>query len=172
MFLNYIKELSAKKVLNKNSHQVNSSSFSGKLKTVGVIIDESNFTETKKLVKELVSKGISKENIEVVVFNNKLKSNTDYSKTVFGSKHLNWKAGILNSDLNEFVNKEFDLLISYYDTEKAILSIVTHNSKAKFKVGFSSIDKRLNNLIINTNIENYNIFIDELIKYLKVLNII
>jgi len=172
MFLNYLKEFSVKKILKKDLHHVNSSSFVDKIKTVGLLVDESYFTETKFLVKELVSNGILEENIEVIVYNNKLKSNNDYPKTVFGSKHLDWKGDIVHKEVNEFINKEFDLLVSYYDIEKAILLIVTHNSKAKFKVGFSSVDKRLNDLMINTNVENYKVFIHELIKYLKILKVI
>ena len=47
---------------------------------------------------------------------------------------------------------------------------ITNNSKAEFKVGFPSIDERLNHFIIKTEINNYNIFVSELFKYLKLLN--
>ena len=47
---------------------------------------------------------------------------------------------------------------------------ITNNSIAEFKVGFPSIDERLNHFIIKTEINNYNIFVSELFKYLKLLN--
>jgi hypothetical protein len=47
--------------------------------------------------------------------------------------------------------------------------IVTHQSKANFKVGFTSVDKRLNHFMIETQVEKYNVFIDELFKYLRIL---
>ena len=43
-------------------------------------------------------------------------------------------------------------------------------AKAGFKVGFASIDKRLNHFMIDTNAENYIVFMSELFKYLKILN--
>ena len=43
-------------------------------------------------------------------------------------------------------------------------------SKAIFKVGFASIDKRLNHFMINTNAENYKVFAEEMFKYLRILN--
>jgi hypothetical protein len=46
---------------------------------------------------------------------------------------------------------------------------ITRNSKAQFKVGFSSIDKRLNHLMIKTQIINHSVFVTELFKYLKLL---
>jgi hypothetical protein len=44
------------------------------------------------------------------------------------------------------------------------------NQEPHFKVGFSYIDKRSNDLMINTNIANHKIFIHELFRYLKILN--
>jgi hypothetical protein len=60
-------------------------------------------------------------------------------------------------------------LISYYDVEKPALLLTTHYSKALFKVGFASVDKRLNHLLIETTAENYKIYLKELFKYLKIL---
>jgi hypothetical protein len=65
---------------------------------------------------------------------------------------------------------KFDLLLNYYDTEKPALLLVSNQSKAAFKVGFASIDKKLNHFMINTNAENYKVFVEELFKYLKILN--
>ena len=47
---------------------------------------------------------------------------------------------------------------------------ITHDSKARFKVGFSSIDKRLNHFMINSTSTNHAVFVNELFKYLKLLN--
>ena len=73
-------------------------------------------------------------------------------------------------EVKDFIKEPFDLLINYYDTEKVALLLVSHQSKAGFKVGFTSIDKRLNHFMINTNAENFKVFMDELFKYLKILN--
>jgi hypothetical protein len=62
------------------------------------------------------------------------------------------------------------MLISYYDFEKAPLMIITQQSKASFKVGFSTIDKRLNHFMIDTNVEKQEVFTNELFRYLKILN--
>jgi hypothetical protein len=70
---------------------------------------------------------------------------------LLGAKHLRWNGKISSVEVNDFINKEFDLLISYYNIEKTILLKVTHSSRALFKVGFSSIDKRLNHFMIQTD---------------------
>lgn len=170
MFLNYIKDFFAKKILKNRLQNVKSSASIYSIQTVGLLIDENYFFETEALLKELLSNGILQNNIKVVAYRDKLKKNETYSQFTFCAKDLNWRAEITNPAVIDFVNEKFDLLINYYDTEKAILLTITHNSKAQFKVGFSSIDKRLNHLMINTNAENFKVFIHELFRYLKILN--
>ena len=83
---------------------------------------------------------------------------------------MSWTATFGKQEVNNFITTDFDLLINYYDTEKVPLLLISHQSKAKFKVGFSSVDKRINHFMISTNAENHIIFIEELFKYLKILN--
>ncbi|MFL9829423.1 hypothetical protein ABS764_01040 [Flavobacterium sp. ST-87] len=170
MFLNYLKEFLLRKALKNSLLDVKSSVFSGNIKTVGLVVDASHFAGTELLVKDLIANGIAKENIDLLLY--KSKANIDFTTSVtkLEASHLNWKGQIKNEAVNDFITKEFDLLINYYDIEKSILLIVTNESKAKFKVGFSTIDKRLNNFIITTNPENNRVFIQELFKYLKKLN--
>lgn len=170
MFLKYIKDYFLKRMLKNNLQNVKSISSAVSIQTVGVLIDESYFFEKEALLEELKAKGILEKNIKIVVYRDKLRKNESYSQPTFSIKHLNWKSEITNSIVNDFINESFDLLISYYDVEKAILLNITHNSKALFKVGFSSVDKRLNHLMINTNAENHTVFVHELFRYLKILN--
>jgi hypothetical protein len=59
-----------------------------------------------------------RENIEVIVYQDTF---INALQNTFSPKHLNWNAEINNTVVNYFIDKEFDLLISYYDIEKAIL---------------------------------------------------
>ena len=170
MFLNYIKNYFLLKFLKNNTHNTKISKEISSIHTVGLLIDESYFSEKEALIAEIIANGISESNIKIIVYRDKWKKNEAYLQPTFSIKHLNWNTEIINPAVNDFINAKFDLLISYYDVEKAILLNVTHNSKALFKVGFSSIDKRLNHLMINTNAENYKVFVHELFRYLKILN--
>jgi hypothetical protein len=167
MFLNYIKEFFVKKSLKNNLHKVKNEVFTSNIQTVGLLVDESKIRYAKELISELILKGIKPENIKIAQYRGKLKKKKTYSETTFGKKHINWKGGITVDFLNDFVETEFDLLISYYEIEKPILMMITGKSKAKFKVGFASVDEKLNRWMINTDLENYKLFISELFKYLK-----
>ncbi|HSD07794.1 MAG TPA: hypothetical protein VLC96_11150 [Flavobacterium sp.] len=137
---------------------------------VGLIVDESHFFETQALKREIIDNGINENDIKIIVYRDNFKDKENYFESTFGLKHLNLKNEFLDPVIDDFVSDEFDLLISYYDEEKPFLLKVTNSSKAKFKIGFSTIDKRLNHLMINTSIENYKSFISETFKYLKILN--
>jgi hypothetical protein len=170
MFIKYIKEISLKRILKRNLHNVKPSSLATPIKTIGILIDESYFQDKEQLVQELVTCGIKNEDIKMIVYKDKIKKNEIFSQPTFSLKDMNWKGDFSSAFVTDFINTPFDMLISYYDTEKAPLLLITHNSKSLFKVGFSTVDKRLNHLMINTNAENYKVFVHELFRYLKILN--
>jgi hypothetical protein len=170
MFLNYFKDFATKKIVKKSLSNVKHVASDKMIRTVGIIFDESYFYEKEALINELIANGIAEKDIKILVFKDKIKKNEVFDYPVFSHKDLTWLATIDKKEVTDFVNEPFDLLINYYDVEKAILLLVSHLSKASFKVGFSVIDKRLNHFMINTNAENYKVFMDELFKYLKILN--
>jgi len=165
MFLNYLKDFFIKKTLKNNLLSVKNEAFTRNVKTIGLLIDESDFRHSKELIEELISNGIDSERIKIVVYRNKFKEQKTYSFPTFSKKHIDWKGNSKVDFLPEFIKTEFDLLISYYDVQNPILKLITSQSKAKFKVGFASID--INRLMIDTALENYKLFVFELFKYLK-----
>lgn len=170
MFLNHLKNYFLLKVLKKNIHNANIQKEINSIRTVGLLIDESYFSEKEALIKEIVVHGISESNIKIILYRDKWKKNEKYQYPTFGIQHLNWNTQITNPAARGFIKEKFDLLISYYDVEKAFLKKVTHQSRAQFKVGFSSVDKKLNHLMVNTKAENHTVFVEELFRYLKILN--
>lgn len=170
MFLNFLKDFIVKKTLKKNFQNSKNSESTQAVKKIGVLVDASVFSETESLIKQLEVNGILEDNITVIVYSDTFTGLEIKKRITFGAKHLKWNGKISSAEVNDFISKEFDLLISYYDTEKTILLKVTHSSRALFKVGFSSIDNRINHFMIQTNSTDFKLFISELFKYLKILN--
>ena len=170
MFLNYFKDFSTKKIVKNSLSNVKHLASDKVIKTVGIIFDESYFNEREDLVKELIQNGINESDIKVLVYKDKIKKNEFFDYPIFSHKDLSWTGTVDKKEVKDFIIEPFDLLINYYDTEKVALLLASHLSKANFKVGFASIDKRLNHFMIDTNAENYKIFMSELFKYLKILN--
>ncbi|HSD13694.1 MAG TPA: hypothetical protein VLB74_03525 [Flavobacterium sp.] len=141
-----------------------------KIQTVGLLIDESYFEKAARLVSELKAEGIDADAINILVYKDRFKKKEIIENPFFGRKDISVNAEFSKPEVVGFIQKPFDVLISYYDIEKPILTLVTLQSKAKFKVGFSTIDKRLNNFMISTVAEKHQEFVTELFKYLRILN--
>lgn len=170
MFLNKIKDFWTKKIVKKSLSNVKHKESSSSIKKVGIIFDESYFTNKDELIMELVNNGINKQDLQILVFKDTIKKNETSDYPVFSPKNISWSGTFDKIEVNQFINEKFDLLISYYDVEKAPLLQVTNLSEASFKVGFVSIDKRLNHFLIDSNADDYKVFVAELFKYLKILN--
>ena len=170
MFLNYIKNFLVKKTLKNSLQNLKTDHSAATVQTVGLLVDVSNFATTELLIAELIAHGILEKNIKTIVYFDAVKKKEGLKYPTFNGAQLKWNGEITAPEINDFTNEKFDLLISFYDIEKAILMQITHDSKAQFKVGFASIDKRLNHFIIKTEINNYTVFVNELFKYLKLLN--
>lgn len=170
MFLNKIKDFWVKKIVKKSLSNLKHTASTNSIKRVGIIIDESYFNNKEELIQELVKYSINKQEIQIIIFRDLIKKRETFNYSTFSYKDLNWNATFDKNEINDFINSDFDLLISYYDVEKAPLLQVTFLSKAHFKVGFANVDKRLNQFMIVTKVENYKVFIQELFKYLKILN--
>ena len=170
MFWNKIKEFWVKKIVKKKLLNVKHLATNSSIKKVGILFDETYFYEKDALIAELIMNGILLEDISLLVFKNVVKKNEILDNPFFLYKDISWIATIDKKEVTDFIQQDFDLLISYYDTEKSALLLVTNLSKATFKVGFATIDKRLNHFMVNTIAENYKVFVSELFKYLKILN--
>ncbi len=170
MFLNQLKDFSTKKIVKSQLPESGTVPSENRIKTIGILFDETYVARHDALVSELVANGIDENDIRILVFRDKIKRTETYDFPTFSHRDFSWTATIQNAEVNKFISSPFDLLISYYDIEKAPLLLVSHLSKAGFKVGFASVDKRVSHFMINTVAENYKVFTEEMFKYLKILN--
>lgn len=169
MFLNQIRDFFINNTIKKKLTDSLPDFNSNMIKKIGILIDQSTFSKSEAVVKELVDKGFDANEIVILVYKDKIYKNEIIGCASYSSKDLNWSGNFANADVNYFIDQKFDLLINYYENEKLPLLQVSNLSKARFKVGFSEIDKRINHFIISTAASNHKIFIAELFKYLKIL---
>lgn len=170
MFYNIIKNFFLKKNVTKKLATQKSIGSNDKVLTVGVLVDETYFNSTNLLIERIVSQGIQNNNFSVLVYKDKIKKKEEIIEPFLSIKNISISGEIDKKEVNDFIETPFDLLINYYDVNKSALLLLSTKSKAKFKVGFDTVDKRVNHFIIKTLVENYNEFVLELFKYLKILN--
>lgn len=170
MFYRIIKEFFLKKVINKRLLQYKLEDSEDKIKTIGILIDESESLKRESVLTELKQYDFDLEQIKVLVFKNKIKAKEVLPEPFYSTKDITLSGNITKPEVLQFIEIPFDLLINFYDEPKASLNMIAKKSKAKFKIGFSTIDKRINHLIIHSEVDNIKEFTTEVIKYLRILN--
>ncbi len=171
MISKIIKDFFLKRKVNKKLKNYQLPASTNKIIKVGVLLDATYFSDWKALLVELERFGIKSNDVEVLFFvNKKTKKSIEDSSACFFRKDISFGGLFKSETVTNFTSQSFDMLISYYDVQNPSLVLVTKSSKAKFKVGFQTIDKRINHVTIHSVVENYTEFISELFKYLKILN--
>lgn len=170
MFLKFIKDFSLKKIIRKSLAAYKPVANQDVVNTIGILIDETYFSGKDSLIKDLAANGFRTESIQTLIFKDRIKKKEVMDCCHFTRKDIGVDGSFTKEDVAAFINTPFDMLISYYDVEKAPLVWATLQSKARFKAGFAAVDKRLNHFTINTVAEKHEEFIAELIKYLGILN--
>lgn len=170
MFLKALKEKSKKNYLNKlvSERQVNS--LDSNMDTLGVLLnlDEIDNFDNFRILADYIK--IRPNNLKIVAFSKSENTTLNFWDTCFNSKDFGWNGTVKNIELQSFIDTPFDALISYYEKEVLELKLITAYSKAKFKIGILQTDLRLNDLILKTPLNEFELFKTELIKYLTVLN--
>ncbi len=170
MILKGFKEKSNKKYLNKLLSNRDINVVDSKIKSLGVIlnIDEVDDFESFRKLTNFIN--VRPNKLKVIAYSASRKEQSYRWDVCFSPKDFGWKGTIKNIELQTFLETEFDALISYYTNDELELKLLTALSKAQFKIGILQTDKRLNDLIIKTNLKEFDVFKTELYKYLTILN--
>lgn len=143
---------------------------SAKLKSVGIIFDYDSYNDYVFFQDLMNALGIMDNKIRFIAMINQEKNKPNSWDSFFSLENFNWLGRPKSVEIDEFTNQNFDLLISYYKTNKDQLNFVTALSKANFKIGINNQDPRLHDLIINVEPSQTEVFKFELSKYLTQLN--
>ncbi|WP_233194490.1 hypothetical protein [Aquimarina sp. I32.4] len=143
------------------------------LKTLAVLIDASQSINVVSLLKLANELGVKSDKLKIVGYKEDLKEiEDDKDTTYYNDKSFGVTGAVKRKSLQNFINEDYDVLINFYEKDAIELNYVAAASKAKFKVGFAAVDNRINDLIIGATTNDTNLFISELKKYLKILQII
>ncbi|TNJ43103.1 hypothetical protein KFZ70_11510 [Tamlana fucoidanivorans] len=170
MILKGFKEKSIKKKLNKllSERCVNTSD--NKVASVGVVVNIDEF-ESIDVFEQLVSTlGVNANRLKVISFSEHITEDLNTWDERYNPKDFSWDGAVKNTSLQSFLDTNFDVLISYYEQDKLELKLITASSKAMFKIGTLESDMRLNDLIIKIPLKAFDVFKEEVFKYLKILN--
>lgn len=137
--------------------------------SIGCIVDVDNF-QNAEIFYDLIDEFSLRPNaIKIIGYKREYDKNSPYAIQIFSDKDLGWKGIIENGYVLEFLGREYDLLINYYEEDNLMMKLLSVKTPARLKVGFGSLDPKINDLILNTPFKDFKVFKGELKKYLKVL---
>ena len=148
-----------------------------KLNKIAVIVDARKEIDVVSLVRFSSEFNIEPHNFSVIGLKTakSLKDHveTDSNRIYYDDSHFSI-SGDFNTDLlKSFVNDDsIDVLINFYSVDDPYLNLVASASKAKFKVGFMSVNNEINDLVLDVSENKTDQFVSELKKYLKILKIV
>jgi hypothetical protein len=143
---------------------------SSKVKTLGVIFDYEAYHDYdffRALVNDF---GLGYNNIQFISMIGMEKDKPNSWDAFFSKESFDWLGRPKSAEIDEFTYKPFDVLISYYKSNKLELNLITARSKANFKIGLSNDDPRLHDFTLDIEPKDTDIFKIELTKYLTQLN--
>ena len=138
--------------------------------SIGCIVDLDSFDKPELFFEFVDEYKLRPNAVKIIGYKSYYDKNSPYSTPVFSDKDLGWKGEIENSYALEFLSREYDLLVNYYNEENLLLQLMTVKTKARVRVGFREVDQKLNDLILGLPLNDFNTFKLELKKYLRVLN--
>ena len=138
--------------------------------SIGVIVDMDAFLKPEQFFEFIDDFGLRPNAVQIIGYREYYHKNSPYSLPVFSDKDLGWNGDIENSYALEFLSRNYDVLVNYYTKENLMLQLMTIKSKARIRVGFPEVDKNFNDLILESPMDDFTTFKNELKKYLRVMN--
>ena len=91
---------------------------------------------------------IKKNKIVTVYYASKRsKELTSYSP-LFCNRHLHWDGTLIHPMKKKIMSKKYDLLFNFFVKDNRTLQSISSHVKADFRVGFATVDHRLNDLML------------------------
>ncbi|WP_179007748.1 DUF6913 domain-containing protein [Winogradskyella forsetii] len=169
MILKAFKEKSNRKYVNKLLAERQPSVNNGKIKTVAVLLNASEFHEFEVFRVYFKTLNLTSPKHKIVAFTMDDKLEHNKWNAHFSPKDFGWNGKIKNLDLEAFINEPYDMLVCFFKNPVLQLDLITAASKANLKVGISAEHERFYDLIIDVELKDINIFKEELKKYLNIL---
>ena len=138
--------------------------------SVGCIVDVDNFEKAESFYELIDEYALRPNAIKIIGYKREYDKNSPYAIQIFSDKDLGWKGQIENGYVLEFLGREYDMLINYYEEDNLMMKLLSVKTQARLKVGLGTQDAKVYDLILNTPLKDFKLFKSELKKYLKVLN--
>ena len=140
------------------------------VRSIGILLDEADagVVNIFKVLKEDL--GVREEDFQILFCYSSKPKTLSLESLVFTPADIGWKGNFKSPEIREFAETKFDLLISFTRFENQPAKLMAAASDAAFKVNRKEEDSLVFDMTILTGFENAGIFVEELKKYLNIIN--
>jgi hypothetical protein len=138
------------------------------IRSLGCIVDLDKFEKSDLFFQFQDEFSLQPNAVKIIGYKRFYDKNSPYATPVFSDKDLGWNGEIENSYALEFLGREYDLLVNYYDEDSLLLNLMSAKTKARIKVGFKEVGPAYNDLMLDTPLKDFQLFKKELKKYLGI----
>jgi hypothetical protein len=164
-----IQNFFVQKKIEKKSTQFKPSN-TNKIKTIILVIDESQQDFKTKILFKIKEMGIDESKLSVLIYCKTLEKEKKYEFPTFSNASFSNFGLVKSEDLKTIFNKSFDLLITFYQTKNILLDYVILKINSDFKVGLTASQNQNFHLAVNCTTNDVKTYLNETFKYLKILN--
>lgn len=167
MFLKGLQYKSAKKALTRKLNNTTTKEVkTTPIQTVGLLVNADKTENFQQIINGLQLDVA----VDVLCFHKNVQKTREVSYPVFYENDFGWKGKAKTAELKQFLEKPFDVLISYYSDDILALQLASGLQKSNFKIGIEGSSQEIHDVIIQTKEEEIATFAKELHTYLQILN--
>ena len=112
--------------------------------------------------------GLKDKDLKIITFQENDNGFNIFSNMNITPTSISFYGNLNGNDSLEFISYEYDLLVNFF-TSNDVLTLLSSKVNAKFRIGFDSVDPRLNDLIFSNKIKKFKEFEKEFVKYLNLI---
>ena len=167
-----LKKKSAAKFIKKEAknREAGSKKRPERIVSLGILAEANmlkNYDFTRNLTRDL---GLREEEVKLALIDPEAEKTVEWDGyKVFGEDSFGMNGRIKSGELENFVRREFDLLIDYTHTPWVFSEVVLLKSRARLIAGFAAEGNDLMDISIEVPVNRIDDFHQELIRYLKIL---
>ena len=118
------------------------------VRTVACLIDISILDDVDLYhhLKELFQ--IQKNRVTTIYYSPKPSKDLTLFSPQFNNRHLHWDGTLLHPMRKKILSKKYDLLFNFFVKDNLVLQSISSQIKTGFRVGYVTVDQRLNDLML------------------------
>lgn len=142
----------------------------GEVRSIGVLLDEADGLVLNELEKLRLDLKVKKEDFQILLCPYSGTKPENFEGILFSPTDINWRGEFRNVEVQQFIDRKYDVLLSFPRHEGRWIESLAGACDACLKVSRRDNRSPVYDLTISTEFEEIRIFLDELKKYIKILN--